>query len=130
MTIIADLSEPCQISQTHMLHRCNLIAIVGTGPGAKFFNDKGKIFTVLYMRSLLTALYCIHVNSKVQNLNDWIFHCCESNINKPWCLMAEKMQPLQLIKQSLCVIERCSIGKSLLTLLFIFCLYLLVGNFG
>lgn len=38
-----DLSEPCQISQTHMLHRCNLIAIVGTGPGAKFFNDKGDI---------------------------------------------------------------------------------------
>ena len=35
------MSDPCQISQTHMLHRCNLIAIVGTGPGAKFFNDKG-----------------------------------------------------------------------------------------
>jgi len=39
-----DLSEPCQISQTHMLHRCNLIAIVGTGPGAKFFNDKVYIW--------------------------------------------------------------------------------------
>ena len=36
------MSEPCQISQTHMLHRCNLVAIVGTGPGAKFFNDKGS----------------------------------------------------------------------------------------
>ena len=41
-TSFADLSEPCQISQTHMLHRCNLVAIVGTGPGAKFFNDKGS----------------------------------------------------------------------------------------
>lgn len=41
--IIADLNEPCQISQTHMMHRCNLVAIVGTGPGAKFFNDKGEL---------------------------------------------------------------------------------------
>lgn len=39
-----DLNEPCQISQTHMMHRCNLVAIVGTGPGAKFFNDKVYIW--------------------------------------------------------------------------------------
>ncbi|CAH3198123.1 unnamed protein product [Porites evermanni] len=39
-----DLNEPFQASQTHMLHRCNLIAVVGTGPGAKFFNDKVYIW--------------------------------------------------------------------------------------
>lgn len=43
--MFADLNEPVQISQAHMLHRCNLLAIVGTGPGARFFNDKGIIRT-------------------------------------------------------------------------------------
>lgn len=51
MFIIADLNEPCQISQTHMMHRCNLVATVGTGPGAKFFNDKGKQFIITTVRN-------------------------------------------------------------------------------
>lgn len=39
-----DISEPCRISQVHMLHRTNLVAIIGTGPGAKFSNDKVYIW--------------------------------------------------------------------------------------
>lgn len=51
--LVTDLTEPCQISQTHMLHRCNLIAIVGTGPGAKFFNDKGDDISILCYITIL-----------------------------------------------------------------------------
>ena len=58
--VFADLNEPCQISRTHMLHRCNLIAIVGTGPGAKFFNDKGNItVTVLVSANVSWMLIII-----------------------------------------------------------------------
>ncbi|EDO43705.1 predicted protein [Nematostella vectensis] len=37
---LAMTNELYQVSQVHMLHRTNLIAIVGTGPGARFSNDK------------------------------------------------------------------------------------------
>ena len=57
---IIDISEPCRISQVHMLHRTNLVAVIGTGPGAKFSNDKGTCALYICTNIVKAFLSTIH----------------------------------------------------------------------
>ncbi|XP_031552176.1 WD repeat domain phosphoinositide-interacting protein 4-like isoform X2 [Actinia tenebrosa] len=56
-TRIIDITELYQISQVHMLYRTNLLAIVGTGPGARFSNDKVCIWDDTCKKMVLEFTY-------------------------------------------------------------------------